>query len=82
MVRSPRGRYPSSSGDPTGSPAARRVARLAITGSTVRMLATFGPVGTMYAAPSAASTPGLSGVMPETTGMPRRPASRASEPHA
>ncbi len=46
------------------------------------MLATFGPVGTMYAAPSAASTPGLSGVMPDTTGMPRLPASRASEPHA
>ncbi len=53
-----------------------------MTGSTVRMLATFGPVGTMYAAPSAASTPGLSGVMPETTGMPCRPASRASDPHA
>ena len=35
LGRSPRGRYPSSSADPTGSPAARRVARLAITGSTV-----------------------------------------------
>ena len=37
------------------------------------MLATFEPVGTMYAAPSAASTPGESGVIAATTGMPRAP---------
>ena len=39
-------------------------------------------VGTMNALPSAASTPGFSGNMPATTGMPRRPASRATTPHA
>ena len=51
-------------------------------GTTSRMLATFDPVGTMYAAPSAASTPGESGVIAATTEIPLRPASRASTPHA
>ncbi len=53
-----------------------------MTGTTVRMAATFDPVGTMKAAPSAAITPGESGVIAATTGIPRRPASRASTPHA
>ena len=44
--RRPRGRYPSSSGPPTGSPAARRTASPAMTGTTVRIAATFDPVGT------------------------------------
>ena len=44
MVRSPRGRYPSSSGPPTGSPAARRDARFATTGATVFIAATVGSV--------------------------------------
>ena len=39
-------------------------------------------VGTMNAPPSAASTPGLSGCMPLTTGTPSPPAWRASTPQA
>ena len=53
-----------------------------MTGTTVFIAATFDPVGTTYAAPSAAITPGESGVIAATTGMPRRPASRASTPQA